>query len=189
MRIEGGELRRHDQRQHGAGSKAGEESQQDARCHWRYHSGHRRVKRVAASTTGRWPLIAPSSPSPESRCQNRPRGRTSDQSRYPTPALPTCIATRPASWLIHRWTWPFPVANGLGQPTPPTCSWRAPAQRPLTRSNTAPTLRRVFWSNAIPNGVSITGQNGQTPWLDFGGSGRDVTTAIQLFYRVVLPVP
>jgi hypothetical protein len=50
-------------------------------------------------------------------------------------------------------------------------------------------LTQGYWSNAIPDGVSIPGQNGQTPWLDLGGPGRDVTTSTQLFYRVVLPLP
>jgi hypothetical protein len=50
-------------------------------------------------------------------------------------------------------------------------------------------LTQGYWSNAIPDGASVTGQNGQTPWLDLGGPGRDVNTSTQLFYRVVLPVP
>ncbi len=50
-------------------------------------------------------------------------------------------------------------------------------------------LTQGFWSNAIPDGVSIPGLNGQTAWQDLGGPGRNVTTATQLFYRVVLPSP
>ena len=50
-------------------------------------------------------------------------------------------------------------------------------------------LTQGYWSNAIPEGGAVPGQNLQTPWLDLGGPARDVTTSTQLFYRVVLPVP
>lgn len=50
-------------------------------------------------------------------------------------------------------------------------------------------LTQGYWSNAIPDGVSVPGLNGQTSWLDLGGPGRDVTTSTQLLYRVVLPMP
>jgi hypothetical protein len=45
------------------------------------------------------------------------------------------------------------------------------------------------WSNALPGGLTIPGSNSSTLWLDLGGPGRDVTTATQMFYRVVLPAP
>ena len=45
------------------------------------------------------------------------------------------------------------------------------------------------WTNALPGGVNVPGQNGDTPWTDMGGPDRDVTIARQLFYRAVLLVP
>ncbi len=50
-------------------------------------------------------------------------------------------------------------------------------------------LNDGYWSNAIPDGASILGANGQTLWLDLGGPGRDVNTSTQMFYRVVMPTP
>ena len=50
-------------------------------------------------------------------------------------------------------------------------------------------LAQGFWSNALPNGVSIPGLNGSTPWTDLGGPGRDLNTATPMFYRAVLPTP
>jgi hypothetical protein len=45
------------------------------------------------------------------------------------------------------------------------------------------------WTVAYPDGASIVGQSGTTPWTDMGGPGRNVTTNSQLFYRAVLLTP
>lgn len=45
------------------------------------------------------------------------------------------------------------------------------------------------WADALPGGVNVPGQNGDTPWTDMGGPGRNVNTNALMFYRAVLLTP
>lgn len=46
-------------------------------------------------------------------------------------------------------------------------------------------LNSGYWSNAAPDELAVPGQDGNTPWIDLGGPGRDVTTLPRLFYRAL----
>ena len=52
-----------------------------------------------------------------------------------------------------------------------------------------PGLSSGTWADADPDGLTVTGLDGNTPWVDMGGPGRDVTASRSMFYRALLLLP